>query len=340
MATIGNTVLTMADWAKRLDPNGKIATIVEMLSQTNDILQDLVMKEGNLPTGEQTTIRTGLPNVYFRMINQGIPKSKSTTVQVTEHCAILEGRSEVDKDEAELNGNVKAYRLSEVSSFLESMNQKMASTLFYGNSSVSPEQFTGLSARYSDATNAANKVNIISGGGSSTDNTSLWLVVWSTKTACGIFPKGSKVGLVHEDLGLQDVYDSNGNKYRAYVDWFQWKLGLVVKDWRYIVRVANIDVSDLVGMTGTQATSASTFLPKLMARAIDRIPNINAGKAAFYCNRTVASNLRILAMEKSVNVLSIEEGLNQFGQKITGMKFAGIPIRICDQIVNNESAVS
>ncbi len=339
MAIIGNTVLTMADWAKRLDPDGKVAKIVEMLSQTNDILNDMVMKEGNLPTGEQTTIRTGLPDVYFRMINQGVPKSKSTTVQVTEQCAILEGRCEVDKDEAELNGNVKAYRLSEVQAFLESMNQKMAYTLFYGNASVSPEQFTGLAPRYSSTT-AGNGINIISGGGSSTDNTSVWLVVWSANTVCGVFPKGSKVGLQHEDLGLQDVLDADGNKYRAYVDWFQWKLGLVVKDWRYAVRIANVDVSDLINMENTQAPDASTFLPKLMAKAIDRIPNINAGKAAFYCNRTVASNLRVLAMEKTINVLSIEEGLNQFGQRITGMKFAGIPIRICDQIVNNESAVS
>ena len=67
MATIGNTVATLNDWAKRLDPDGKIAKIVEMLSQKNAILDNMLFKEGNLPTGEQATIRTGLPDVYYRL---------------------------------------------------------------------------------------------------------------------------------------------------------------------------------------------------------------------------------------------------------------------------------
>ena len=160
MATIGNSVLTMTDWAKRLDPDGKTAMIVEMLSQTNEIIEDMLMKEGNLPTGEQTTIRTGLPTVYYRLINQGVPKSKSTTAQVVENAAILEARSEVDKDEAELNGNVNEYRLSESMAFMEAMNQRQADTMFYG-SAANPEEYVGFANRYNDlsANNAQNSLD-------------------------------------------------------------------------------------------------------------------------------------------------------------------------------------
>ena len=108
MATLSTTVLTLADWAKRLDPDGKTAKTVEILSQSNEIIDDMLFKEGNLPTGEQTTIRTGLQTVYYRLINQGVPKSKSTTAQVVETAAILSARSEIDVDEAELNGNTNA----------------------------------------------------------------------------------------------------------------------------------------------------------------------------------------------------------------------------------------
>ena len=76
MATIGNNVLTLTDWAKRNDPKGKTPMIVEILSQTNMALEDMPFKEGNLPTGEQVTIRTGLPTSFYRQINQGVPKSK------------------------------------------------------------------------------------------------------------------------------------------------------------------------------------------------------------------------------------------------------------------------
>ena len=79
MATLAQSVLTLADWAKRLDPDGKVPAIVEMLSQTNEVLADMLFKEGNLPTGERTTIRTGLPSVYWRLLNQGVAPSKSTT---------------------------------------------------------------------------------------------------------------------------------------------------------------------------------------------------------------------------------------------------------------------
>ena len=61
MATIGSTALTYADWAKRVDDGYKIASIIEILSQTNEILDDILVVEGNLPTGHKTTIRSGLP---------------------------------------------------------------------------------------------------------------------------------------------------------------------------------------------------------------------------------------------------------------------------------------
>ena len=174
MATLAATVLTLMDWAKRLDPDGKVAVIVELLSQKNEILEDMLFKEGNLPTGEQTSIRTGLPTVYYRLINQGTPKSKSSTAQVTENAAMLTARSELDEDEANLNGNVNAYRMSEGIAFVEAMSQQMATTLFYG-SAANPEQFVGFSPRYNDLA-AANAQNILDAGGTGSDNSSIWLV--------------------------------------------------------------------------------------------------------------------------------------------------------------------
>lgn len=338
MATIGNSVLTLTDWAKRLDPDGKTAVVVDILSQTNEILSDMLFKEGNLPTGEQTTIRTGLPDVYYRMINAGVPKSKSTTAQVTENAAILEARSEVDKDEAELNGNVNEYRLSESMAFMESMNQKMATTLFYG-SAANPEEFVGFSPRYNDTT-AANGQNILSAGGAGSDNSSIWLVGWGERTCFGVFPKGSSAGLMHEDLGLIDAFDSNNDRFRAYADRYQWKNGLVIKDWRYAARIANIDISDLVGLTGTQALTASTSIIKLMSRAIDRMPTLNNINPSFYVNRTVASHLRVIALEKSSSAVTIEPAINQFGENIFTLRFLGIPVRIVDALTETEAVVS
>ena len=341
MATLNNNNLTLADWAKRTDPDGRVPVIAELLSQSNEILEDCVFKEGNLPTGERVVIRTGLPTVYWRALNQGIPNSKSVTAQVDEACGMLEARSEVDKDLAMLNGNTAQFRLSEDTAFLEAMNQTMATTLFYGNPGTDPKQFLGLAPRYSALTGSNNAQNVITAGGSdATSNTSVYLVIWGDNTVYCPFPKGSKAGLMHEDLGEQTVYNSDGTRLQAYATRYQWKNGLVVKDWRYVVRICNIDTDDLIGQVTTQAASASTALIKLMSRALYRIPNMAMGRAAFYMNRTVHSGLAIAALDKSQAVLKVNEGLSQFGMPYSWLTFQGVPLRRTDVIVNTEAVVA
>ena len=343
MTTLSTSNLTLADWAKRTDPDGRVPIIAELLSQSNEILEDCVFKEGNLPTGERVVVRTGLPAVYWRALNQGIPSSKSTTAQVDEACGILEARSEVDKDLAMLNGNTAQFRLSEDTAFLEAMNQTQATTLFYGNPATDPKTFLGLAPRYSDIGAGApnNAQNILSAGGSdATSNTSIYLVVWGDQTVYCPFPKGSKAGLIHEDLGEQTVYNADGTRLQAYATRYQWKNGLVVKDWRYVVRICNIDVNDLIGQTGTQAANVATNIIKLMARSLYRIPNMAMGKPAFYMNRTVHSGLSIAALDKSQYVLKINEGLSQFGTPYSWLSFLGVPLRRVDAIVNTEAVVA
>ena len=338
MATLSTTNLTLADWAKRTDPDGRVPVVAELLSQTNEILDDAVFKEGNLPTGERVVIRTGLPTVYWRALNQGIPSTKSTTAQVDEACGMLEARSEVDKDLAMLNGNTAQFRLSEDTAFLEAMNQTQATTMFYGNPATEPKSFLGLAGRYSSLS-GGNAANVLSAGGSGSDNTSVFLVCWGDNTVYCPFPKGSKAGLIHEDLGEQTVYDSS-NRMQAYATRYQWKNGLVVKDWRYVVRIPNIDVSDLIAQTGSQASTAATNIIKLMARAIYRIPNMTMGRCAFYMNRTVHSGMALAALDKSNAVLNINQGLTQFGQPNSWLSFLGVPLRKVDSLVNTESVVS
>lgn len=340
MATLSTGQLTLADWAKRQDPNGKIPVIAELLSQSNEILEDAVFMQGNLPTGHRSIIRTGLPSVYWRSVNSGVPRSKSTTATVDDACGMLEAYAAVDKDLAELNGNEGAFRLSEDMAFLEAMNQTQAQTMIYGNPVTDPRQYLGLASRYGTIAGAGNGQNILDAGGTASANTSIWLVCWGENSVFCPFPKGSKAGLVSEDDGLLTIYDANNNPYKAYQSHYQWKNGLVVKDWRYVVRVANLDTAVFAAMSGTQATTAvATNVLHMMLRAIDRIPNFANVRPAFYMNRSVFSLLRRLAMEKSVNALALEAGANQFGTPQRWASFEGIPLRRVDRILNTEARV-
>jgi len=328
MATLNANALTLADWAKRLDPDGKVSSIVELLSQTNEILSDMLFVEGNLPTGHRTTVRTGLPTVAWRLLNQGVQPSKSTTAQIDEACGMMEAWSEVDVELAKLNGNVAAFRLSEAQAFIEAMNQEMASTLFYGNSGTAPEEFTGLSARYSSLS-AANGQNIVSAGGSQSDNSSIYLICWGSQTVHGIFPKGSKAGLDHKDHGEVTVETSAGiagTRMRAFQDQWTWKCGVALRDWRYVVRIANIDIS-----------SDNADYIDLMTKAYHRIPAMGMGKCAFYMNRTIRQRLDLLRRAD----ITTGGGLNY--ENVDGKyvpHFRGIPIRVCDALLETEATVS
>lgn len=338
MAVLGTKNPTLLDVAKSLDPNGTTADVVELLNQTNEILLDATWAEGNLPTGHRTTVRTGLPSVVWRRMYGGVPASKSTRAQVDEACGMLEARNEIDVKAANLNGNSAAFRLSEANAFLEAMNETMAQTLFYGDTTVFAERFNGLATRYSTISGAANGNNIVDCGGTGSNNCSIWLVSWGDQTLTGIFPKGTKAGIIHQDLGEIDAFDAANNRFRALADRWEWNCGVALKDWRYTVRAANINAADLVTSTtptfpGVNGTSPVS-LPDLLIEMTARLPRQGVGRPVFYVNRTVGKMLRRQAMNKSQNALSIEVAQGQ----ITTM-FLGIPIRICDQLLSTEARV-
>lgn len=337
MATVGGTVLTITDFAQRLDPDGSVPDIAELLNEKNEVLTDMLWVEGNLPTGMRTTQRTGLPNVTFRLLNTGVQASKSTVAQVDDACCILEGWSVIDEKLAQLNGNVEALRLSEAKPFLEAMNQQFVSTLFYGNVLVSPGTFMGLSPRYGAIANAINQQNIINLAGGGGNNTSVWLVGWGEDTVCGIFPKGTMAGLTHEDYGLQTVQAQAAGAVvgmtsgfmRAYQDRFVWEPGLALRDWRYVVRIANLNIATLT------STTTTPDIINAMSRSLDRLPSLKGCSPCFYMNRTVYSFLRLQGLAKSNAAVTVQPALNQFE-----LGFEGVPIRRVDQLLNTETAIT
>jgi hypothetical protein len=331
MALLSANNPTLIDVATRLDPNGRIASLVELLNATNPVLDDMSFIEGNLPTGHKTTVRTGLPSVTWRKLYGGVQPSKSTTAQITDSCGMLEAYAEVDKALADLNGNAAAFRLSEDRAFIEAMSQEMAQTLFYGNEGTEPEAFTGFAPRF-NSLSAQNADNIIDAGGDDANsNTSIYLVVWGPNTCHGIYPKGSVGGLQMRDLGEVTVENVDGANGRAqmYRSHYRWDCGLTVRDWRYIVRVCDIKVSALTTVANTKN------LVDWMVRATERIPSFGAGRPVFYMNRNLREKLRQGILEKVSSNLTWE---TVAGKRV--MVFDDIPVHRTDALVNNEPLVS
>jgi hypothetical protein len=344
-----NVYPNLVDWARRADPDGQIAVIAELLSQCNEVMKDMIWQESNMPLAHKTTVRTGLPQGVWRAANQGVPSSKTLTAQFQDTIGELQDYSIVDKSLAELNGHVAKFRYSEDMGHIEGLSQQVASALFYSNEAVTPTQFTGFSPRYNtvSTSTAKNAVNVLDGGGLNSSNLSIWLIGWGDHTTFGLFPKGSQAGLVYKDLGdVVPAYDSNGNRYEAYTSLFQWKVGLCVKDWRYNVRICNIDTTT-AGLQGT--TPPDLFV--LMSRAVVRLPTASRRLSgitesdapddpvpgiapAWYVNRTGREFMDIQAIrDKNVLISSKDYA----GDPV--MTYRDTSIRVVDALTNTETRV-
>lgn len=330
MATIDTKWPTLMDAATRTDPDGTLAEIAETLNETNEILTDMVFLEGNLPTGNKSTIRTGLPVPTWRKLYGGVQPTKSTTAQVTDTTGMLEAYAEQDAALVQMQKDPAGFRRSEDLAHVEGMSQKMAETLIYGNETTEPEAFTGLAPRF-NSLSAQNADNIVNAGGAGSDNTSMYLVVWGPRSVHGIYPQGSRAGLAQKDHGevtLENI-DGAGGRMQAYRTHFRWDMGLTMRDWRYVAAVRNIDVSDL----GTLANTKNLITWGIQAG--ERIPNLGVGRAAWYVNRTIREKLRLGILEKVSTNLTWE---TVAGQRV--MMFDGIPVRRVDAILNTEAAIS
>lgn len=346
MATIGSGVATLLDVLKEIAPDGSQLDTAEVLTQHTEILQDMTWMEGNLVTGHRDSVRTSLPAPSFRAINEGVPVTKGGVEQIEETAALLEDFSQCDRELAILSGNVERYRLKQAKPHQIGFAHKMAQTVFYGNAATDPKSFTGLAPRYNSLSTAVSQTaaNVISAGGTGSALRSIWLVAWSEDTITGIYPKGTKGGLLHEDATSgsngnahapdgyapgQALTDANGNLYMGYRDHWLWRCGLMVKDWRYAVRIANIDPTAL-----TFNAATGPYLQNLMIRALELIESTEGVKCAFYMPRTIRSFLRQQLVEKKNTFLSLSEQ----GGSAT-LNFDDVPIRRIDALNVNETQV-
>jgi hypothetical protein len=332
MAILANTHPTLLDFKARLDENDKVGQIIEMLAQTNEAYEDMVMLPGTDLTGIETTVRTGIPEPTWRKMYGGVQPTKSTAVQIREGCGMLEDYSEIDKALADLNGNSAAWRMSEDSAKVQGFAQKVARYTFYGNEGTEPEAFTGLAPRYNSlsATNAENILQDTTGSG--TNNwTSIWLAVWSQMTGFGFYPKGSQAGLKMSDKGQVTIenIDGAGGRMEAYRTHYRQDMGLAIRDWRYFVRI-QFRLSAVIKSGATGAV-----LGDLMAKALRRVPNLSAGRAAFYMNRSSMDAFDLQGNNHPLLRFTSQETAQ--GKFIT--TFRGVPVRRMDQLLDTEAAI-
>ncbi len=343
-----NAVYDLVGWAKQRDPDGSMAMIAQLLSQSNEMVSDIIWSEANQPTSHRITQQIALPVTYTRQYNQPVQVSRGQSAQFDETMAILETWQELDHKILDLWNDKGQFLFQNSMGYFESITQKWANLFWYGDPSTDETQFLGMSPRYGtvNTSTAANAQNVIDGGGTGSDNTSMWLLTYSPRALYGIFPKGSPSGIEHkvyDNAVIQGTLGVGGTRLAAHQEYWCWNAGLALHDWRWCARLCNIDVSNL------RAQSGATDLTDGMIDMVNRMPSLAMppvtttvpgasfaipGKQVFVCNRTVRTALQKQMLNKANNQLTT---MDWYGQKV--MSFMNIPIRCSDQLANTEARV-
>lgn len=345
MATVGTGNFTYAEWAARMDPDGKVSDMVNLLSQHNAILEDAFAVECQTGTAFQYTQVVRLPTPSRRSYNQGVAATQAGVAKQTATTAEYSDWSKFDDGLARLGGNLAQLRFDEDSLHMEALSQLVASDLFYANRATDPTQFTGFANIYNTVNPATSNIatNVIDCAGVGSTNASMWLVTWGPKHIHTIFPRGIPAGMQHVDMGKLPAVDSNGLEYLAWRTWLQWDIGLAIHDWRYCVRACNIDVTLFGGGSAAPLIgilAAMVQKPPVMPAGVNLVQTsddprrVTIGRSCIYLNRSVYLALDQQAQNKTNVLLKMEEW---DGHPI--LTYRGIPIRVVDALTNSESRV-
>jgi hypothetical protein len=342
MATLSAVFPTLADVARFTLPNGSIErNLAEVLQEYNDILDDIPFIEGNTNTGHVSVVRSSVPAGTWRLINKGIAATKSTGAQIVNTCGSLEALSHLDAGLAELGGNKESIRFTQDMGFVQGLSNELSQTLIYGDQGSAPEEFDGFASRYfSLGTTYRTSTQMIDAGGTGSDNTSIYLVCWAPNSVYGIYPKGTSGGLKMTDDGLVTITDPNnsGTFMRVWQTHFKWLAGLAVDDYRSVVRICNIDISNLE--TAGDGSDTSANILKFMSKAMDFIPPGKLVRPVFYMNNRVRSMIRVKMDNKANAFLTVDNVTSASGFGRRQLSFYEIPLRRIDSILNTESQIT
>lgn len=341
MATLIQSTQSMIDQYKQVDGNGVLIDVIETMNDTSqDIMDDWSWMQCNSGTKHTRSIRTGLPSVSWGSLYEGIPQSKSGKQQVDDTTGFVEALSHVDERQLELYAeNRTQIRALEGRSFQESMAQELVTAMFYHDPATNPKYPKGLGARFGTIATSGAGAQIVDAGGTGSDNTSIWMVEWGYDGVSVIYPKGTTGGISRQNMGRQRVLDAAGNPYYVEEELFRCHVGFTVGDWQRVVRIANIDVSDMLAGNVDLYSWLTKGYYKLKSRRVNKVMNQSSpGRIAIYCNRNVLQTLD----ETGTNRGASDNFIRLRPMEIQGKEvqtYRGFPLRETDAILNTEARI-
>lgn len=263
-------------------------------------------------TEMELTVRTDLPTVGFRKLNEGTPRSKGKYENRIFQCADLSHQCAIDAALLKKQANPARYKTNHMSGAIEAAFRHCGKQFWYGTTNDA-KGFPGVIAQMLadadhevDATGAAAK-------------SSVWFVRLARETLQVLTGNGTTLNF-NEEWKEETVYDADGNPFQAETNWLNFAVGVRLANKHSVVRIKNI---------GTAA--GKTLTDDLMFDAYEKFTtNLGAEPTHIFMTPRSQSQLR----KSRTNT-----GSNEKGKPVPlPSDWEGIPI-IKSQAISNAETI-
>lgn len=319
MATIPlNSYHTLVELAKRTDPQGNTAELINILAEKNPMLEEAYYEEANDLNSHEFTQIIAEPAPGFGRINKDIPFSAGTTRQVVEPICTIADAFKIDNWLLAKAKNPSEYLANEAKIHIQSIGKKAHAALLYGNRGTDPDSINGIMTRL----NTLSMDNVYDGGGSGSDTASIVAVRWGRDGTYLAYPREFSKFIQEE--GPKDVWlgDANGGKGYQIMTWAI-SLGLCIANPKSVARIANIETSG----------SSNIFDPDTLVAALDGLDGTDG--AVIYVPKAIYTQMNINLMNKTNTAYTMAE---EWGRPV--LHFMGVPVKVCEQMLATETAIS
>lgn len=221
-----------------------LITALDLLAQEGSLAFPLIEEQAQLNpelgifgaetipgTSISLSVRSSLPTVGFRNLNEGTTRTKSGYTERTFETHILD--AQIGVDTRGLTGRNRGQVLeNEAAGFVEAAQRTIGAQTYYGTGNDS-KGFPGLIAQSSNAS-----THTVDATGSSA-KTSVWFLRIGRETVQYIFGEDTTINL-NPEWAVETLYDSNSKPYQALTNWLTGRVGLRLANRNAALRIKNI----------------------------------------------------------------------------------------------------
>ena len=314
-----NDYHTLVELAKRTDPQGNTAELINILAEKNPMLEEAHWERANDLNSHEYTQVIELPKGEFGRINKGIAYSAGRTKQVVEPICEITDAYCVDDRLLKMSASPQEYLAKEAALHVEGIGQTAHKTLLYGNKGTDPDAINGFMTRYNTLSNP----NVIGGGGTGSDTASILIVNWGRDGAYLCYPREFGDFLTEKGPSDQWIQPTAGTGYWGKVITWSIRMGLCIANPRNVQRIANLETSG----------SSNIFSDSDLITALNKMDRTD--NAVIYVNRQIYTQMQIAFKDRANVNFTMEQA---WGRPI--MHFMGIPIKRCDEMLATETAIA